>query len=818
MSDAGVAFVQLVPSMRGFSKDVTKGLGKNLTGPLSKAGEQAGGAASDGVSRGMGRGGGKITGAVGKIAGILKTGLATAGLVAGGLLVAGLSKALDQEAATDKLVAQLGGGEFAEEMGTVAGNLYKDAFGDSTADTGAALKTVLEQSLLPDGSSAAEWEAITAQALTYSDVMDQDVNGSVLAVSTMLKNGLIANASEGFDLLTVGTQQGLNGADDLLATMNEYPGSFKTLGLSGEQAMGLLKQGLDAGARDSDKVADALKEISIRGQDMSASSAEAFGSLGLNADEMFAKFAAGGPEAAGALDMVLDSLREMEPGTERNAAAVGLFGTQAEDLGDALFALDFDTAAAGLGEIEGATDGLGSAYDNASTKIESFKRKAMDKLIKFVGGTVIPAFEGLAKVLGPPIQGALEAIRNVVDKINFDRIAAGWQIFKDALSGDLGFDFEGTMGTVQDLGTAFRDFWENSIKPMVDFLKENEEIVVGALAAIALVITAILIPALIAMVVPIIAAAAPFIALIAAAALLGAGLTWLYNNVEVFRDFVNEALPQVVEIFQGAFELVKTVVSNAVAFLSQLWTWFGDDIIRVIQIAWDLVSSVISGALDIISGIIKVVTGVISGDWSQAWEGIKQILSGAWTIIKAVIRTALNSVKLLFRLAWRAVKNIVKDGITNAKNEVKSGFTAIVGFFRKLPGRIRGAFSTLASAIKSPFSSAFNAIKRLWNSTAGGFGFSIPDWVPGVGGKSFSIPNMHTGGIVPGIGDKLRVLEGGEGVFTKEQMAAMGPAVEPGTGATIVIRADGETAYLRWIKSIVRSEGGDVNVAFGGTG
>ena len=40
------------------------------------------------------------------------------------------------------------------------------------------------------------------------------------------------------------------------------------------------------------------------------------------------------------------------------------------------------------------------------------------------------------------------------------------------------------------------------------------------------------------------------------------------------------------------------------------------------------------------------------------------------------------------------------------------------------------------------------AIKWLWNTTVGGFGFEIPSWVPLVGGKSFSIPEMAKGGIV----------------------------------------------------------------------
>ncbi|WP_225855252.1 hypothetical protein [Micromonospora noduli] len=45
----------------------------------------------------------------------------------------------------------------------------------------------------------------------------------------------------------------------------------------------------------------------------------------------------------------------MKDPVEQRAAAVALFGTKAEDLGDALYALDPSTAMAGLGDLAGAT-------------------------------------------------------------------------------------------------------------------------------------------------------------------------------------------------------------------------------------------------------------------------------------------------------------------------------------------------------------------------------------------------------------------------------------------------------------------------------
>ena len=74
----------------------------------------------------------------------------------------------------------------------------------------------------------------------------------------------------------------------------------------------------------------------------------------------------------------------------------------------------------------------------------------------------------------------------------------------------------------------------------------------------------------------------------------------------------------------------------------------------------------------------------------------------------------------------------------------------MVNFITAIPETIGGAFSTLADVISAPFRAAFQTIKTVWNATVGGFGFTTPDWIPFVGGKSFKIPSMAAGGVLSG--------------------------------------------------------------------
>lgn len=345
----------------------------------------------------------------------LAAGFAAAAALAGAAFVKGFSDAMANEMSMDKLYAQMGiedGSAFAEDLGKVAGDLYADAYGESLGQVNEAIRGTFQAGILPEDATNEQIESMSAKALDLAAVFDKDVNEVTRAAGQLMRNGLAKDATEAFDIITRGFQQGADVGGDYLDTINEYGTQFRQLGLDGAAATGLITQAMNAGARDSDFIADALKEFAIRGQDMSATSIHAFQELGLSAQDMAQKIANGGPESAEALDMVLDRLRAMEPGAYRTGLAVELFGTKAEDLADSLYAMDPTTAVAALGEIGGAAEEMGATFaDNAGTKIESFKRSVSTALANFVGDTVLPLVSQGMDFIGPMFQTWAEAFR-----------------------------------------------------------------------------------------------------------------------------------------------------------------------------------------------------------------------------------------------------------------------------------------------------------------------------------------------------------------------------------------------------------------------
>jgi len=113
--------------------------------------------------------------------------------------------------------------------------------------------------------------------------------------------------------------------------------------------------------------------------------------------------------------------------------------------------------------------------------------------------------------------------------------------------------------------------------------------------------------------------------------------------------------------------------------------------------------------------------------------------------------------------------------------------------------------TTYFTGVFNIYKDLFNGIAKLWNSTVGKLSFNIPSWVPGIGGKGFSVPNipyLAEGGIVTGptlamIGERgpeaVIPLSGRNsgmgGNYTININGGLGSSAEIGTAVVNAIRA-----------------------------
>lgn len=345
----------------------------------------------------------KVRASFDKAWGRIKVGAAVAGAAAGAALTSGLLSAFDAAAARAKLGASLGDPEFAKRAGSIAGKLYADGWGASTADVIAATGAVASSiEGMQHATDAALTEA-TKDALAFAKTFDVDVAEATRNAGILLKTGLAKDADEAFDLMVRSMQKvpaALRG--EVMDATQEYSQFFAQLGFTGAEALGLIGDAAAAaGQYGIDKMGDSIKEFTIRATDMSALTQTAFAMIGLDAQTMANELLAGGDAAQTAFQQIVSGLRDIEDPATQSNTAIALFGTQLEDLGTGNipdFLASLDPMESKLTDVTGAADEMADTIAEGANPLETLKRQIQTALVEKLSEAV-PYIQGAARWL-----------------------------------------------------------------------------------------------------------------------------------------------------------------------------------------------------------------------------------------------------------------------------------------------------------------------------------------------------------------------------------------------------------------------------------
>lgn len=356
------------------------------------AGGDAGGSFLSGFSDALS----SISSKAGPVAGSI-LGVATLGIGAGIALAAAIKEGMEAELSRDLFQAQTGTTTAqAEKFARAAGEAYADVFGESVEANLSTLKLALQQNIIDPGATQRDAEAVVAQLNTITDALDGDLTMSVNAVSALMSTGLATSAQEASDMIANAVGGSANRGEDLLEVVNEYSAGWKNAGISAEMALALIEQSTDAGAWNADVAGDSLREFGRRVSEEGETIVSSLNDIGLNGEEMFEAFKAGGPEANEAFDLAFDTISKIEDPVARNTAAMSLLGDTSGDFIYTLSSWDPSKALTDFGEFEGAADRLASTMGgNDATSVEGAFRA--------ISVVTDGLKAGLAEAFGPQI-------------------------------------------------------------------------------------------------------------------------------------------------------------------------------------------------------------------------------------------------------------------------------------------------------------------------------------------------------------------------------------------------------------------------------
>lgn len=221
---------------------------------------------------------------------------------------------------------------------------------------------------------------------------------------------------------------------------------------------------------------------------------------------------------------------------------------------------------------------------------------------------------------------------------------------------------------------------------------------------------------------------------------------------KIIMDFVETVLKPLWNAWENVFQSIMGLLSDFLKFATPIFSTILDILGPVFKLALTLLRGVFDMVFAAIRGIIERADKTICervnnireffrnlGEWMEGTFGFK------W---KNVFETVKNAVKA-FRDYMGPIINsleVIFMGLTNFIGGVFSGN------WRRAWFGVRQIFESIVSGLSHIFKAPLNFMIDGINKFLSGIDkIKIPDWVPGVGGKGFSIPRiprLAKGGIV----------------------------------------------------------------------
>lgn len=482
-----------------------------------------------------------------------------------------------------------------------------------------------------------------------------------------------------------------------LDTIAEYGLQMKQIGFSTAEIQAIFEKGVDLKSWNIDNLNDGVKEANLQmrtfGEEVPKSLSDLLAKTDLSTKQMQTwgkSVAAGGKEGALAMGEVSDWLQTIEDDSLRNALAVAVFGTKAEDQGDNMIKI-----------FQGVADAQDKTVQNQQTLQEMINSINADALVN-----VREAFIKIVDALRP----VLTAIADVISKI------AEWV----SSNAGLGAAIVAIVATIGILTGAFA-----VLMPAIAGLISAWPVLAGAIASIG----------------------APILIAVGAIAGLGAAFVALWKNSETFRNNLSTVFEAIKNVTVTVFEAVASFIGEKIAQIKSFWDTEGAQILQaaenifngikavidavmpaiklIIDAVWTAIKQVITGALDVIMGAVKVFSGLFTGDFSKMWEGIKGIFSGAINLIIGwVSLTFFGGIKTLLanlgktglslmKGMWDNILGVFKSVGGSIKNLTNNTLTAVVNFFKNFVTNVKTQMSNAKQKIVDTWNEAVTFLKNI---------------------------------------------------------------------------------------------------------
>lgn len=211
-----------------------------------------------------------------------------------------------------------------------------------------------------------------------ADYFGMDFKGVMQSANAMSK-GFGVSIDEALSLIRDGLVSGANANGEFLDTIKEYPRYFKEAGLSAEDFVAISTNAAKQGVF-SDKGVDVIKEGNLRIREMTKATADALNGIGISADGVQKALQDGSMTTFEVMQQVAAKLKELPASSSKVGTAIAdIFGGPGEDAG-LEYIKTLDDVKLSMDDVKAATNGIAEQQER-QIKMQENVKNAMSSVI-----------------------------------------------------------------------------------------------------------------------------------------------------------------------------------------------------------------------------------------------------------------------------------------------------------------------------------------------------------------------------------------------------------------------------------------------------
>lgn len=240
---------------------------------------------------------------------------------------------------------------------------------------------------------------------------------------------------------------------------------------------------------------------------------------------------------------------------------------------------------------------------------------------------------------------------------------------------------------------------------------------------------------------------------------IGSAVEWVWY--QIFAPFVGWVMEKLAPMFaltlKDAIELVSAALTPLGEGFSFLW--------NSLQPVFAFIGTTVLTALDSLRGLFDQLTDTVTGKGetiSAIFQNVGQVITAVWQVIGPILGELRFQWSQTFgemgEIVSRILGNII-DGLYNVTEFLAGVFTGdwkrawngLSGILKACVNSVIGFLNLLLSGLTGALNSVIRVVNKLK--------FTMPDWVPGIGGKTFGfqfstvatpqIPYLAKGAVLP---------------------------------------------------------------------